>query len=98
MKLLPGKASYSIPKIGKLVNIVVSDPKRSGLFMVLSAMEMPDLIKVRAATRERWCGSEARNLPRFYALAPTGDRLELYPVPDKPYDCRIRYYPPIEES
>lgn len=98
MKLEPGKCSYTLPPLSKVISVVIDDPDpaRSGIVMMMTAMELRDLVLMRNSTHTP--GKEdTRGLPRYYAIAPTADRLEIYPPPVTGYTCRIRYYPPIQE-
>lgn len=96
MRLDPGKCSYQLPPIGKIVTVAISDPARVGYVLLLAYRQIDDLIDMRLANRPAG-KPEKCDMPEYYSLSHHGDILELCPAPDKAYDCRVKYFPPVRE-
>ncbi|MDE2101428.1 MAG: hypothetical protein KGL39_29545 [Patescibacteria group bacterium] len=91
MKLEPGKNWYPLPPVGSLQGVIVD-----GRFMV-EQVDLRDIVRLRQAYRTKFPGADLRAFPTHVALAPTLDRLEFFPCPDKAYEARVRFFPPLQE-
>lgn len=90
MKLEAGKGSYLIQvPVGEVLHVTLRGPGwHEGHVLMLARATLADVIARRG-------DGKLRDMPENYAL--NGRWMEFSPVPDKAYDCTVRYYPPAME-
>lgn len=95
MKLKPGKCSYPLTvKAGKLISALVIDPEKNDIRSDLQLLDLGGIIAQRQ--KDTSFGRPPHySVPLYIALH--NNILEIWPPPDKSYDCLVRYHPPPKE-
>jgi hypothetical protein len=94
MKLEVGKTEYDVAEpIGLVLGVLVGDEWESAptRWHVLDLMHFHQVEQLRAQMKDH------PGRPRYVAKVPERDRLILAPPPDKPYELKLRFYPPVRE-
>lgn len=91
MKLALGKGSYDLGNdVGRVILVSVSDKDggHGGFQRVLELVTLESIISHRQRDRQP-------AMPRQFTFHKNW--LEIWPPPDKAYDCVVRYYPAARE-
>lgn len=80
----------NLPAIGRIESAMIRDHPRK-LWDILIVVPWTELVKARHGDEK------LRAKPGFVAAHPVKNQMLVFPAPDKDYEARIRYYPPLQE-
>ncbi len=97
MKLLPGIGEYDLPPIGQIVGMVIDERRLSpdGVWVRLIMVAPAELVRMQAENRKPGA-PDVRGCPTYFALFGA-QMIHVFPAPDREYEARLRFYPPMEE-
>ena len=90
MKLRTGRSVYKLPEHSQVLLVIIEGNQKHN--------QDVDYVLIQIDKRELPIGKKLRHVRGI----PTGyfvftNKIEFWPVPDKPYKARVRYVPPITE-
>lgn len=84
MKLKTGQKRYKFPDYGEIISVILLNGKHN---------KFGAAFRLQIVSREEI--GKTHGFPTQCAF--WNNWIEFWPIPDKPYEVRVRYSPPIEE-
>lgn len=90
MRARIGQLSYKIPPISRIEQIFIEgNQKYNQMYSsAIGYMSMEEFLKLDTNIQGR---------PTLCAINHTASKIYFWPVPDKPYEIKVRYYSPVKE-
>lgn len=90
MRTKRGEPGYTLRPFSHIIHAVLRFP--DDIFSVLKQVTPESLAKAKSASIDPILGAPV------YFVTTTPDKIEIWPVPDKPYKIKIRYLPPERDQ